>query len=224
MKKIILAAILSMFASSVAYAGVNIGVSGQLGLFAGSATENDTGTHGTTSGPDETNKESDYLGLGYMSVFIEKSLGDRAFVGFDYVPSALESDTKDQIRNDKTTAATEGASEVTQKIQVDFEDLRKFYLGLNVTENMYVSAGLLMVDVVTNESLGTGSKYGDTDMDGVAFGVGYNKTSDNGMFFRFEGNYLQFDGVSLKSDTGVNKITINNLDGVTGKFSVGKSF
>ena len=113
MKKIILAAILTMFASSVAYAGVNIGVSGQMGLFAGSATENDTGTHGTTSGPDEKNKEADYLGLGYMSIFIEKTLGDRGFIGFDYVPSALESETKDQIRNDQTTAAT--STEVTQK-------------------------------------------------------------------------------------------------------------
>lgn len=224
MKKIILAAILTMFASSVAYAGVNIGVSGQMGLFAGSATENDTGTHGTTSGPDEKNKESDYLGLGYMSIFIEKTLGDRGFIGFDYVPSALESETKDTIRNDKTTQATQGASEVTQKIQVDFEDLRKIYLGLNVTDNMYVSAGLLYVDVVTNESLGTGSKYGNTDMDGVAFGVGYNNTMDSGMFIRFEGNYLSFDGASLKSDTGVNKITIDNLDGVTGKVSIGKSF
>ena len=89
---------------------------------------------------------------------------------------------------------------------------------------MYVSAGLLYVDIVTNESLGTGSKYGNTDMDGVAFGVGYNNTMDSGMFIRFEGNYLSFDGASLKSDTGVNKITIDNLDGVTGKVSIGKSF
>ena len=58
MKKIIYA----LFASLIAIApvsaeiGVNIGVSGQAGLYAASGTETDTGTHGTTSGADEKKK------------------------------------------------------------------------------------------------------------------------------------------------------------------------
>ena len=223
MKKLILAVTIAMFSFSSANAelGVNIGISGQMGLFAASATERDTGTHGTTTDSTETNSESEYLGLGWASVFIEKSLG-RAFIGVDYVPSALETETKEERRNDKTTSDTR--SVVTNKIQVDFEDLTTIYLGVNLTDNLYAKAGMMTVDVLTNETLGTGSTYGNTDLDGTMLGVGYNATNDSGLFLRVEGNYLEFDGASVKSANGVNKITLDNLDGVSGKLSVGKSF
>ena len=223
MKKLILAVTIAMFSFSSANAelGVNIGISGQMGLFAASATERDTGTHGTTTDSTETNSESEYLGLGWASVFIEKSLG-RAFIGVDYVPSALETETKEERRNDKTTTDTRTVK--TNKIQVDFEDLTTIYLGVNLTDNLYAKAGMMTVDVLTNETLGTGSTYGNTDLDGTMFGVGYNATNDSGLFLRVEGNYLEFDGASVKSANGVNKITLDNLDGVSGKLSVGKSF
>ena len=223
MKKLILAVTIAMFSFSSANAelGVNIGISGQMGLFAASATERDTGTHGTTTDSTETNSESEYLGLGWASVFIEKSLG-RAFIGVDYVPSALETETKEERRNDKTTTDTRTVK--TNKIQVDFEDLTTIYLGVNLTDNLYAKAGMMTVDVLTNETLGTGSTYGNTDLDGTMFGVGYNATNDSGLFLRVEGNYLEFDGASVTSANGVNKIALDSLDGVSGKLSVGKSF
>ena len=170
MKKLILAVTIAMFSFSSANAelGVNIGISGQMGLFAASATETDKGTHGTTTDATETNSESEYLGLGWASVFIEKSLG-RAFIGVDYVPSALETETKEERRNDKTTTDTRTVK--TNKIQVDFEDLTTIYLGVNLTDNLYAKAGMMTVDVLTNETLGTGSTYGNTDLDGTMFGV-----------------------------------------------------
>jgi hypothetical protein len=183
MKKLILAVTIAMFSFSSANAelGVNIGISGQMGLFAASATERDTGTHGTTTDSTETNSESEYLGLGWASVFIEKSLG-RAFIGVDYVPSALETETKEERRNDKTTSDTRTV--VTNKIQVDFEDLTTIYLGVNLTDNLYAKAGMMTVDVLTNETLGTGSTYGNTDLDGTMLGAGYNYNKDSGMFIR----------------------------------------
>ena len=45
---------------------------------------------------------------------------------------------------------------------------------------------------------------------------------DNGLFIRGEGNYLNFDGASLTS--GDMTVTLKNLDGVTGKVSIGKAF
>jgi hypothetical protein len=186
MKKLILAVTIAMFSFSSANAelGVNIGISGQMGLFAASATERDTGTHGTTTDSTETNSESEYLGLGWASVFIEKSLG-RAFIGVDYVPSALETETKEERRNDKTTSDTRTV--VTNKIQVDFEDLTTIYLGVNLTDNLYAKAGMMTVDVLTNETLGTGSTYGNTDLDGTMLGAGYNYNKDSGMFIRVSG-------------------------------------
>jgi hypothetical protein len=226
MKKMILTLFLGllMFISKAsAEIGVNVGISGQLGLYAATATEFDEGTHGTTSGPDETNKESEFLGLGYGSIFIEKTLGQYLLVGIDYVPSALETETSETIVDDK--GATDASTRQTNKVQVDFEDLTTYYVGLNLGDSgAYVKAGIVTVDVITNEKMGTGSTYGNTDLDGTLIGLGYNRDFDNGMFVRAEGAYTEFDGASVTSSTTVNKITLNSLDGVTGKISIGKSF
>ena len=80
------------------------------------------------------------------------------------------------------------------------------------------------LSLLAKENLGTGSVYGDTSIDGVTVGMGYNKTLDNGIFLRAEGMYTQYDGASLTSDTGFNIISLDHLDGVAGKLSVGKSF
>ena len=81
------------------------------------------------------------------------------------------------------------------------------------------------VDVVTNESLGTGSAYGNVELDGTLFGMGYHASNDNGTFFRFEGNYLQFDGNTVTNSNDSEKsIKLKNLDGVSGKISFGKTF
>lgn len=224
MRKLIIAAILTMFSSATAFAGpgINIGVSGQMGLFAATATETDTGTHGTTTDVNEKLKDSDFLAIGYTSIFIEKTLGDRLFIGFDYVPNALETETMESARQDK--GLTDEFSTVTNKVQVDFDDLSTIYVGVNIGENAYVRLGSISVDVVTNEKLGTGSTYENTSLDGTSIGAGYNADFGNGLFVRLEGNYMEFDGASLTSSSGSQKISLDSLDGVSGKVSLGKSF
>ena len=220
MKKLIITTFLACIYSFTAYAGVNVGISGQMGLFA--ATGNETHADATASAAAGSYKKSDreFGAAGYASVFLEGVLQDRFLVGIDYVPAALETDTVESTKLDKTTAAT--ASTVENKVQIDFEDLTTFYVGLMVTENAYVKGGMVTVDVITNESLGTGGAYGNTNLDGTMVGVGYNKTMDNGMFVRVEGNYMEFDGKSLTS--GDMTVKLKSLDGVTGKISIGKSF
>ena len=212
MKKFITAAFFVMFTVSQASAevGVNVGISGNAGLFAASAKEV----------ADETHKGSEHGEAAWPSIFIEKTLGDRFAIGVDYVPAALESETTESVRHDKTTSDTRTAK--TNKVQVDFEDLTTVYVALNVTDNMYIKAGIVTVDVITNESLGTGSTYGNTDLDGTQFGFGINNEFGNGMFIRAEGSYMTFDGASLSSND--NKITLSNLDGLSGKLAIGKSF
>ena len=217
MKKIILSVLFSVFylTSSSAEIGVNLGLSGSAGLFAVSGKE----VMGT-----QTTKGSEHGEAGFGSIFIEKTLGDRFAVGIDYVPSSLSTDTAESAKTDLTEGSTATGE---NKIQIDFEDLTTYYVALNVTENMYAKLGMVTVDVITNESLHTGSTYGNTDMDGTLFGIGYNKSMDNGMFIRVEGNYMDFDGVSVTgtgTETTASKVTLNQLHGLTGKISVGKSF
>ena len=213
MKKYLIAILFGLFTVSQASAelGVNVGISGSAGLFAASGKEE----------AGKTVKGHEHGAAGWYSVFIEKSFGDRFAIGVDYLPDALETETTESVRWDKTSSATPAAA--TNKIQLDFEDLTTVYLSVNLTENMYVKAGYMKVDVITNESLGTGSTYGNTDLDGQSFGFGTNMNLDNGIFVRAEANYLTFDS-SEGLTSGDNTITLTNLDGVTASLKVGKSF
>jgi len=219
MKKLLLTCVLSLFyvTSASADLGVNVGVSGQAGLFAASATES-TGTTKKGNG-------TEHGSAGWGSVFVEGTLNDRFIVGIDYVPSALETDTTETAKDDKGVGAVT-ATMVTNKIQVDFEHLTTLYVGAMLTDNFYIKAGVTTVDVITNENLGTGASYGDAELDGNMFGIGYHNALDNGVFFRFEGNYLNFNGhtVNATGTAADNSIELRNLDGVSGKISVGKTF
>ena len=218
MKKLLITVFSFLYISSAsADVGFNVGASAHMGLFSASAKEL-TGT--TTKG---TGSESGEAAWG--SLFVEGTLNDRFILGIDYVPSALETETTETAKSDKGVGAVT-ATTVTNKVQVDFEDLTTLYAAYMITENMYVKAGVTTVDVITNENLGTGGNYANTELDGSMFGVGYHNALDNGVFFRVEGNYMTFDGATITSSGSAsnNKITLSSLDGVSGKFSIGKSF
>ena len=84
---------------------------------------------------------------------------------------------------------------------------------------------MAQVDVITKEDLATGSAYGNTSLDASVFGLGFNNSFDNGMFVRVEGTYMDFDNAKLTSSTnGDNSVELNNLEGASGKISIGKSF
>jgi len=222
MKKLLLTIVLSVFYVSSASAdlGVNVGVSGSAGIFAASATES-TGTTKKGNG-------SEHGSAGWGSIFLEGTINDRFLLGIDYVPQALETDTTETAKSDLGKASVEAATQttVTNKVQVDFEDLTTFYAGMMLTDNFYVKAGVTTVDVITNENLQTGASYANAELDGTMFGIGYHNALDNGVFFRFEGNYMTFDGatVTASGTAADNKIELRNLDGVSGKISVGKTF
>ena len=222
MKKLSLIIISGLYlftTSAFAEIGVNIGVSGSAGIFGATAKE----THTTTAtGSTTADSASEIAAVGYGSIFLEKELGIIA-IGIDYVPTPFESETAETSKSDDQSAnpAASSQSMVTNTVQVDLTDLTTVYVSLMVTENAYVKAGYATMDVETNENLGTGSSYGNTSLDGTVYGVGYQKDLD-AMFIRVEGTYMDFDGVSLTAND--NTIKLKNLDGLTGKLSIGKSF
>ena len=215
MKKTICAIILASFTYvpfASAEMGVNVGVSGQAGIFG--ATAKEVSTERTSTG-------TEIAGVAYPSVFIEKSLGDRMVIGVDYMPDALSSDTVETTKLDHQSGGTD--SNVTNNLQVDFEGLTTAYVGFNITDSAYIKAGFMTVDVLTKENLGTGGSYGDTSLDGAMFGFGVHNQMDN-LFWRLEANYLEFDGVTVSSTNSDNSVSVNSLDGLTAKISIGTSF
>ena len=200
--------------------GVNIGVSGTAGIFGATAEETHSGK--TTSSITSSDQASEIAAVGYGSIFIEKELG-MITIGIDYVPTPFESETVETAKQDDQTSNPTAAVKTvaTNKVQVDLIDLTTAYVSLMVTENAYIKAGFATMDVETNESLGTGSSYGDTSLDGTVLAVGYHKEYDT-MFVRVEGNYMDFDGVTMSAND--NTIKLKSLDGVVGKISIGKTF
>ena len=213
MNKIITILSLTLLSFMPAYAGVNIGASMNAGVFHGTGEENENG---------EKSKEDATGAAAYASIFVEAG-GDRFAVGIDYVPGGLSSETAETVTMDKTTTDTQTAK--TNTVAVDFEDLTTLYVSLSLTENFYVKAGMVTVDVITNESLATGSKYNNGDLDGTMYGIGYHTEFGNGMFARFEGTVMDMGGQKLTSTTNSdNTVELKDVVGATGKISIGKSF
>jgi len=226
MKKTLIGLFIAMFSfgSASADAGVNIGVSGTGALFGATATETDIGANTT-----EKNTESEIMGAGYASIFIEKELG-MFFVGVDYVPSDLETEENTSLRNDCQDKATHALcstgvfTQYTQKVKVTFSDLTTAYAGVKLFDHFYAKAGVVTVDLETNESLGTGGSYGNTSMDGTMLGVGGQADLPNGMFIRGEANVLDFDAVSVSSSNTDNSVRVDGIDGIAAKISIGATF
>ena len=75
-----------------------------------------------TEDGEKSRQKDAMLAVSWMSVFAEKTIGSRFAFGVEYVPTSIESETKDTPTTDMTAGANTNTA-VTQKIKVDFEDL-----------------------------------------------------------------------------------------------------
>ena len=136
MKKFLTIAAFMLFAFSNAQAErVKIGVTLKAGVFeVDEASEIFSGNHSSnTTSTTVTKKASDEgdeaVGeFGYGSIFVEAAVNDKFSIGIDYVPTALESETTEnvQINTGATTSNSDDTSS-TNKVQVDFDDLTTIY-------------------------------------------------------------------------------------------------
>ena len=229
MKKFLTIAAFMLFAiTSVQAQTVRMGVTLQAGYFeADGASEIFSGAHSSGASQGTVTKKASSEGdeakgeFGYGSIFAEVMANDKIGIGINYVPMALESETTENVQ--KTTIAAK--STVTNKVQIDFEDLTTVYALFYPVENLYVKAGYMEVEVITNESLGSGGAYGNTTLDGYTVGVGYNYDMDNGAFVRFETSYMDIDGATLVNKNDANKkVTAENIEGASVALSIGKAF
>lgn len=235
MKKVYLSIIISLMLSFSAYAekGINFGVSISGGVFeVDGATEKFTGAHSSSASPGNVTKKTSSEGenaeglFAIGSIFIEKTLGDRFAIGVDYVPHSIDSETTENKQYDgNVTGVVGNGTLVTNTVQVDFEDLTTIYGTLSLNDNFYLKAGYMQVDVITNETLGTGGAYGNTDLDGYTIALGYDRELDNGKFVRLEGSYMDLDGASLTNTQDSTKsVSVDGITGYGAKLSIGKSF
>jgi hypothetical protein len=227
---ILMAMTLSAFSANSE--NISVGISGNAGML--DATAKETRTNGTTT------QETDDLAIAYVSGFAELHLPmdfgpGNLRVGLSYVPYALESETNSSFRAEGETGdqnSGEGNASTytpkaafTQKVQVDIEDLMTYYLSYHVN-NFYIKAGVIEADLITNETLESGSVYGDAALEGTFYGIGFDKNLSDGIFVRGELGQTEFDSIKLTStgSDNANVIDVTNLSGTNFAISVGKSF
>ena len=212
MKKLILTTLSIILLPIAAYsAETRIGFSAALSFFTSDGTE-------TTKSSGEKNSKEITEDALVPGLFVEKENDNGFTFGFEYNPGEAELGSGTGSDDDiETSGANQASAEVTGHMS--------FY-GLIPTGPGFVRLGVVHASVDTTETLATGTKYGNEDVNGLVIGYGFQRDGA-GNFVRVEGTYTIYEELtlngSLDSDSVRNKVEAD-IDAFALKFSVGKSF
>ena len=209
MKKIAINFLAVLFISALSFTkafavDLTFGVSGAIVDLQAEGSETETGA---VSAETTSTSVSNMFGTG--SIFAEAKFDKLAF-GVDYIPIDADVSDATHTRTDTETSVTGNKKETTtsrtQSAAAEVSDHLTIYANYYVNDVFYLHLGYASVDVVTNESLDTGSSYGDASINGVQYGLGFQMT-DN---FRLEAAYTDYDSVSITSSVARTGVTTNN--------------
>ena len=197
--QLIIALIMLSF-TSASYAEMKYGVSGALTFIDASGTE--------TEGGEKNSGDADNI-VAIPSLFAEYVYSDTLSVGIDYIPLSADVSDKTKKRTDTETSVT-GTSTTTstsrtQTANAELENHITLYANYNVGNGLYLKGGVAQVTLNTNESLGTGSKYGEEDIMGYVIGFGVDSGN-----WRTELTYTDYEDISLTSSVARTGVTTNN--------------
>jgi hypothetical protein len=229
MKKIVIAILLAFGLSTVVSAeiGVKVGVSAQIGSMETSGKEV------SSAGTSESSKTVE-AAFGTAGFFIEKDLAflpgpfARLSIGYDNIVHDLDLGTATNARTESLGSIAVGTRTLrNHTVEAEVTGFETIYATINITDWLFVKAGQVTVDVDTKFTGTETSSYAKNhSLDGTVLGFGVEKSSDNGMFFRLEYNDYSIDGKSVVN-AGTDSVftaTLNDVDGSTGRISIGKAF
>jgi len=204
MKKILTILFLTLF-TGASYAEMSFGISGALTRIEADGSEVEGG---------ETNKKSVSNDVIIPSLFVEMGVTDRITIGLDYIPIDADvsdkthsrSDTETSVTGTKTTTSTSR----TQTADAELADHITLYADINLNDDVYLKVGAVQVDLNTQESLETGSVYGNETIDGKLIGFGFRRDTSVGKYMKIEFIYTDYDDVSLTSSVARTGVTTNN--------------
>ena len=180
----------------------------------GSGTEVVAGQNSNTGNKDETISA-------VPSIFLESDPVNGWVFGIDYIPVGAEfvSSSKTQTNITSGTSATESK---TQKVEGDLDDHITFYVEKEIYNGVYLKGGVISVTVTSNESIGTGSTYGDDQLLGWTGAIGYKYDFDS-MFIKAEIASSDYDTIELSATNTTNSVT-GDIDTTTAKIAIGYKF
>ena len=222
MKKTILAALGMMFIASSAFA-VSMGVSGTATYYDASGTE-------TTKSSNQVNEKSDSGLAPIASVFLETDTNQGGIVGIEIVPYGAKVGDFDNARTDTDTDDSSDTAG-NNKGDVNFKNHITLYMENPIDspiDGSFIKFGLSSVSIETDETLATGSTYGDERVMGVMVGFGKKTNRADGTFVKVVGEIARYQGATFDgsndSDSVKNTIELDDFTTANIRFSVGKSF
>ena len=154
------------------------------------------------------------------SVFVEYTAGP-VTIGLDY---ALEDIETPSATNAQWTSNTNFAA-LTNTVKATFENHTTLYAAVPIFHALYLKAGVIYVDINTQENLGTGGEYGNTDTTGITAGFGLAHEIQNGVSIRAEALFAQYDDVqATNSKNTTTSVKIEDMMGASGRISIVKTF
>ena len=201
MKKLsILAFALLLSFSSYSFAEMRYGVSLAYTQVDASGSE--------TEGGEKTNKSVENKVV-IPSIFAEYSASDVLSLGIDYIPLSADVSDKTHKRTDVETSVTgtTTAANTTrnQKAQAELEKHITLYANYSLDGTYYLKGGVAFVNVASDETLDTGSKYGDEEIFGGVIGLGAQEGN-----LRIEILYTDYEDISLTSSVARTDVSPNN--------------
>ena len=197
------------------------------GLFSANAIEFSAGIslkgvelNGDGSESTSTQTRSETVQAAVGEIFAEARY-NMISVGVGVIPYSIESETTSNVRGTNLT------DQGTTKVQVDLENNYSAYVLLHLGDSgVYLKGMGTISDVITNESMATGSKYGNDELQGTHLGIGYEHELDT-VSVRVEAmvsDYEAIDITSSNNDGDPNRIEVQGMDGTSVALSVAKSF
>tara|TARA_Y100000996_G_C22543283_1_gene650787 strand:+ start:413 stop:1066 length:654 start_codon:yes stop_codon:yes gene_type:complete len=217
MKKILLTAFSMMLIATSAFA-VSIGVSGTALYYDASGTE-------TTKSSSELNSTDEDGVAPIASFFIENETAAGGTIGIEVIPYGAKVATGSMSSDDDLE--TSG----TNDVDVNFSNSITVYIENPIDsplEGSFLKVGLSSIEIETDETLATGSTYGDERIMGLTVGFGTKRETTNGGFVKLVGEISRFQGATFESaadaDSVRNSIELDDFNTAAFRLSVGKSF
>ena len=147
-------------------------------------------------------------------------------VGFEMGGDGLSNTMERVIAGRGTLVAASGATAEetrngTQAVNISIDDSTSLYVLMPIMDTgFYVKAGQIDVDIITKETLFTGSTYGNVGLSGDFVGAGYQHNVGDYFFARVEGLYTEYGAASV-TGSGGDKISLSDVGAASAKFSLG---
>ena len=220
--KIALVAVVSSFLMVIS----SNAVEKRIGIAAGFTSVNASGTETLKDTAVKSDSDAGANAI-IPSIFVELA-GDNGFgLGLEHVPGSTDVNSK--VRSRTLDHAGTGTDSGTNKASAEIDGLTSIYVIKTFGSGFFVKAGQTSTTVNTKETLSSGSTYKNVDVDGMVLGLGINKTTDTGFFYRVSGEYTDYDSIKLTSEvadavSGTTNTVSADVDTVAFKLAIGKAF